>query len=477
MWAAPHARRLASRAAAGAAGLGALAWAQAVALEARYEALPDARGPTRGIARPGRGVAPAVAERVVVKPPTFLAAGAPEGFANARRRGLVSGEGRSTSAGGRDPPPDDQHHHHHHRLSKTTKVPTRRNANTRTNAAARNDRRPRPRPRPRIRVALVGDSLVTGVGVSPGADGRGPTLPRRVGERLADVLGASVEWIALGKTAADAETIRTRVVPKLAEALEDAGGTETEGGPGFPDTPAGSIGSTQTSARSRTTLTSPLEEEEEEEASEPSDAEYAAPKPFTAAVLLCGVNDFKRFFSEGRTPARFKRELERLLADVRAIVGPECVVFLPGMPMHSAVAFPPPLSVLAVYASREWDEVKKIVASENETTGGGVVSRQEVSEGASFGDTSGGEIPSARAARANVVYVTEPTREQMRRFGEKVTAPDGIHPNEFGYDAWAEHIAKEIAKRVPGEVRRECAKGNREKGTTTTATDKYTACR
>jgi lysophospholipase L1-like esterase len=475
MWAAPHARRLASRAAAGAAGLGALAGAQAVALEARYEALPDARGPTRGIARPGRGVAPAVAERVVVKPPTFLAAGAPEGFANARRRGLV-GEGRSTSAGGRDPPPDDQHHHHHHRLSKTTKVPTRRNANTR-NDAARNDRRPRPRPRPRIRVALVGDSLVTGVGVSPGADGRGPTLPRRVGERLADVLGASVEWIALGKTAADAETIRTRVVPKLAEALEDAGGTETEGGPGSPDTPAGSIGSTQTSARSRTTLTSPLEEEEEEEASEPSDAEYAAPKPFTAAVLLCGVNDFKRFFSEGRTPARFKRELERLLADVRAIVGPECVVFLPGMPMHSAVAFPPPLSVLAVYASREWDEVKKIVASENETTGGGVVSRQEVSEGASFGDTSGGEIPSARAARANVVYVTEPTREQMRRFGEKVTAPDGIHPNEFGYDAWAEHIAKEIAKRVPGEVRRECAKGNREKGTTTTATDKYTACR
>ena len=66
MWAAPHARRLASRAAAGAAGLGALAGAQAVALEARYEALPDARGPTRAIARPGRGVAPAVAERVVL---------------------------------------------------------------------------------------------------------------------------------------------------------------------------------------------------------------------------------------------------------------------------------------------------------------------------------------------------------------------------------------------------------------------------
>jgi lysophospholipase L1-like esterase len=319
---------------------------------------------------------------------------------------------------------------------------------------------------------LVGDSLVTGVGVSPGADGRGPTLPRRVGERLADVLGASVEWIALGKTAADAETIRTRVVPKLAEALEDAGGTETEGVPGSPDTPAGSA---LPSARSRTTPTSPLEEASEP--SEPSDAEYAAPKPFTAAVLLCGVNDFKRFFSEGRSPARFKRELERLLADVRAVVGPECVVFFPGMPMHSAVAFPPPLSVLAVYASREWDEVKKIVASENETTGGGVISRQEVSEGASFGDTSGGEIPSARAARANVVYVTEPTREQMRRFGEKVTAPDGIHPNEFGYDAWAEHIAKEIAKRVPGEVRRECAEGNGEKGTTTTATDKYTACR
>ena len=37
------------------------------------------------------------------------------------------------------------------------------------------------------------------------------------------------------------------------------------------------------------------------------------------------------------------------------------------------------------------------------------------------------------------MYVEKPTVAQMVRFGPDVTAKDGIHPNEWGYAAWAHH--------------------------------------
>lgn len=42
------------------------------------------------------------------------------------------------------------------------------------------------------------------------------------------------------------------------------------------------------------------------------------------------------------------------------------------------------------------------------------------------------------------MYVEKPTVAQMVRFGPDVTAKDGIHPNEWGYAAWAHHIADEV---------------------------------
>ena len=42
------------------------------------------------------------------------------------------------------------------------------------------------------------------------------------------------------------------------------------------------------------------------------------------------------------------------------------------------------------------------------------------------------------------MYVEKPTVAQMVRFGPDVTAKDGIHPNEWGYAAWAHYIADEV---------------------------------
>ena len=69
MWAwSSRALRRAARWTAGAtAGVGALAGAQAFALHALYEALPDATGPTEGIAAPNT-IFPTVAERPVAHP-------------------------------------------------------------------------------------------------------------------------------------------------------------------------------------------------------------------------------------------------------------------------------------------------------------------------------------------------------------------------------------------------------------------------
>ena len=47
------------------------------------------------------------------------------------------------------------------------------------------------------RVVIVGDSLVTGVGCRVDRCD-GPMLPRRLGEVLAELIGADVEWVAVG---------------------------------------------------------------------------------------------------------------------------------------------------------------------------------------------------------------------------------------------------------------------------------------
>ena len=87
--------------------------------------------------------------------------------------------------------------------------------------------------------------------------------------------------------------------------------------------------------------------------------------------MMCGVNDFKRA-PWGRTPEAFRRELDALVDEVRDVVGDDCLVALPGVPMECATIFPPPLSYLAVAASDAWDDQKRrVAATERDARRGG----------------------------------------------------------------------------------------------------------
>ena len=193
-------------------------------------------------------------------------------------------------------------------------------------------------------------------------------------------------------------------------------------------------------------------------------------------LILCGVNDLKHAFS-GRTPEAFRRELRsavretraafaardderftktRGAKDVRAIAarddrgkqfltpGPGPVVVLPGMPMQLVTAFPPPLSLAAVVAGDVWDEQKRRVAAE-ET---GV---ETATEGDGDGDVRVKKKRKRKEAfyKNLAVFVPKPSVARMRAvFGSnaRLTAEDGVHPNELGYAAWAHLLAGEVAE-------------------------------
>jgi lysophospholipase L1-like esterase len=77
-------------------------------------------------------------------------------------------------------------------------------------------------PPPRqLNIVFLGDSLVTGVGCSAEAsEARGPVLPRRVAELLAQQLGTSVAWSCVGETGADVSMLRTRMLPMLQSEIQ-----------------------------------------------------------------------------------------------------------------------------------------------------------------------------------------------------------------------------------------------------------------
>ena len=213
MWASSsRALRRAARWTAGAtAGVGALAGAQAFALHALYEALPDATGPTEGIAAPNT-IFPAVAERPA-SPILAKAGREAREFFDRSVRPRLEGVGddvllrRAAKVERRDIHPDVTGSNPPGSIATARPDPSSIDPDDVTH------------PVPARVVVVLGDSLVTGVGASDAATGYGPVLPRRVGERLAERTGERVEWIAVGKRAADAATIRRDVVPALRRRL------------------------------------------------------------------------------------------------------------------------------------------------------------------------------------------------------------------------------------------------------------------
>ena len=168
-------------------------------------------------------------------------------------------------------------------------------------------------------VVVLGDSLAPawarrrGGGLRTRASGR-------VGERLAERTGERVAWIAVGKRAADAATIRRDVVPALRRRLHtrrDRPSVDHVGdGPRTDDDEDDDGDGTRRDVRDGVRT---------------DDARVDV----DAVVLMCGVNDFKRA-PWGRTPEAFRRELDALVDEVRDVVGDECLVALPGVPMECA---------------------------------------------------------------------------------------------------------------------------------------------
>jgi len=353
-------------------GLGALSGAQAFACHARYEALPDATGPTRGFATPNTIIHDVAEWR------------GKSAVGQSAMRLLALGD----QANGRAPE------------SEWIEAKT---ASTETSSKKKK----------RLLLHVIGDSLVTGAGVSRDADGFGPVLPRVIAERLATLLDADVEWHAFGKKAADVASIRKDVVGDW-------------------------------SARRRGLKSDAEERVRDDEGGRENNPPLPVPVPAAATaaaapapdivIVLCGVNDLKHAF-RGRTPDAFGRELRATLRDVRRAVSDEnnatgktTLVVLPGMPMHLVTAFPFPLSLVAVAAGEFWDDQKRKLARSDD--------RRDAN----------------RAIKT--VYVPKPTRERMAIFGADAAliAKDGVHPNEWGYAAWAHHVAREIAALREGEA-------------------------
>jgi hypothetical protein len=276
----------------GTAGVAGIAGAQAWALHARYDPLPDARGPTRGVASPKIDGGRSRAETSPAGEALMKARDeAREFFELKVRPRLERLEGQTARLSSKDDPS---------LVSAATTsmqrmIPSKvKNKNDSSSGLTLRLRRTR-------RVVIVGDSLVTGVGCRVDRCD-GPMLPRRLGEVLAELIGADVEWVAVGakvrvsfyfrtvrairltsclfiQQGADLAAIRRDVVPALKRRAESHDGSSS----------------------------APHEHD--------SDSTHTH-KPIDAVVLMCGVNDFKHALS-GRTAVSFHADLVACVDEIK----------------------------------------------------------------------------------------------------------------------------------------------------------------
>ena len=276
----------------GTAGVAGIAGAQAWALHARYDPLPDARGPTRGVASQKIDGGRSRAETSPAGEALMKARDeAREFFELKVRPRLERLEGQTARLSSKDDPS---------LVSAATTsmqrmIPSKvKNKNYSSSVLTLRLRRTR-------RVVIVGDSLVTGVGCRVDRCD-GPMLPRRLGEVLAELIGADVEWVAVGakvrvsfyfrtvrairltsclfiQQGADLAAIRRDVVPALKRRAESHDGSSS----------------------------APHEHD--------SDSTHTH-KPIDAVVLMCGVNDFKHALS-GRTAVSFHADLVACVDEIK----------------------------------------------------------------------------------------------------------------------------------------------------------------
>lgn len=149
--------------------------------------------------------------------------------------------------------------------------------------------------RRKIRLILLGDSLVCGFGCE-----RELVLPNVIAKSLSLALQADVSWRAQGFNGATSLQLMA-LLPDISEDLRSHSGGDEE----------------------------------------------------VLVVVICGLNDWKSVLLEfpfGSGPVQFKKNLDALLSEIRALSGGACRVFLPALPMVCQDHDPKAMYVLGLLA-------------------------------------------------------------------------------------------------------------------------------
>jgi len=314
--------------------------------------------------------------------------------------------------------------------------------------------------RKKMKIAIVGDSLSIGVG---GSNERASlSLARIIAERLIELLAVrdSCEWIACGKRGASIDEISLEVIPLLKRQLMMIKEKKKM----------------MTMNDSGQILV--VEEDKEEEEDKMSDDDTV-----DAVIIMCGINDLKTLFVKGKMfffEQTFEERLARLIEEIKEICGKECLIVLPGNPLHVAPLFPFPLRVVVLKLNEFFDAKKEKVCERRLPTE--VVAAAETSAAAAEKEKKNANTnalfvhsPSLQALRdALRIPRTSTTKKEEEEENEKrtmtmtttitgnddvregeFTARDGVHPNDAGYKAWANIIALAIASRLKVEEEEE----------------------
>lgn len=126
--------------------------------------------------------------------------------------------------------------------------------------------------------------------------------------------------------------------------------------------------------------------------------------PFHVVVVALGVNDVIRLHG----PARWQRDLGRLVADLRARTDHPPVVLAGVPPIGRFPALPEPLRTVLAWRGQLLDQAARNFAASTQA----------------------------------VTHVTAPIPEQQR----EAFAADGFHPGPAGYALWGEQLGRAVAK-------------------------------
>lgn len=136
---------------------------------------------------------------------------------------------------------------------------------------------------------------------------------------------------------------------------------------------------------------------------------------YDAVVVMCGLNDFK-YLARGqiRTPWAFREQLQALVSEIRRECGDNTRIVLPALPVGLA-SFREPLKSYIIFIANQWDLQKQLVAKKSRE----ILHHQ------------------------HILFV-EPVSPSETDASHSFVAADGVHPNESGYELWAQHIASRL---------------------------------